>query len=171
MKRKRISFFEAVEILLGTASAVMLAIFFVLVIGGSASESAVENELKAAMENVVEVCDSFDSRVDIKENIRPYVDIYKQNIENAESIRRKAYYAGILLTYVSNRVNMNDPKMLLELNKELGTHYETNSMEIASYEAYIADIEAAAQRFEDAQEAFDNRDNQHDGETTTANYE
>lgn len=168
---KRLSFFALIEIVLGAAAAIMLAIFLALVIGNAARQKAAEGELLAAIDNAEAVCDNFDKRIEIDEDIRPYVDIYKNDIETSDSTIKKAYYANILITYVQNRVNMNNPKTLLSMAKELGTAYETNSSDIAKYEGYAEDIAEAFDRLKKADKAFKSYAGEEAGSGITEIYE
>lgn len=151
---KKLSFFTLIELALAVMTISLLTIFGVLVARNNIRQKALETELLASIDNAVEVCSSYSKKINIEENLADDMNIYVANIQNEQSIQRKAYFARIMLTYTQNRVNMNDPKTLFELAQELGDKYTTSSAEITAYQNYIAEITAAFSRFNTAQSEY-----------------
>ncbi|MBR6401369.1 MAG: hypothetical protein IKS17_09185 [Firmicutes bacterium] len=135
------------KIILAAAAVLLLAIFAALIAKEKARQKEAQAQMLDAIDNVVLVCTSYDEKIEIKEDLRSDLDIYAANINGTDSVQEKAYYANIMLTYVQNRVNMNDPKNLYELALELGNAYEADPEQAAAYKKYQEELSAASEQF------------------------
>ena len=61
-----------------------------------------------------------------------------------------------MLTYVQNRVNMNDPESLYELALELGNAYEASAEDISAYRMYKEELTNAFDKFKEAYNNYNN---------------
>ncbi len=144
---KKIGYLRLTQIVLAVLILIFLSVFAVLSAKENSRKKALEAELQTAIDNAVSVCTSYDQKIEIKENLKADLDIYTANIQNTDSMDQKAYYANIMLTYVQNRVNMNDPESLYELALELGNAYEASAEDISSYRMYKEEITNAFDKF------------------------
>lgn len=151
---KHMSFTTLIKLTLLLATVVMTAIFFIFLISNNVKQELAKNALLSSITAASELCDGYAERIHIDEDLRSDLDIYLADIKAEDNVIRKAYYTRIMLTYTQNRVNMNNPKTLLELSHELGTQYVTSSSEIAAYESYVEDISTAFANFESAFTAY-----------------
>ena len=111
---------------------------------------------RSAIDNAVTVCTSYDQKIEINENLKADLDIYTANIQNTDSMAQRAYYTNIMLTYVQNRVNMNDPESLYELALELGNAYEASAEDISAYRMYKEELTNAFDKFKEAYNNYNN---------------
>ena len=157
---KKISVLRIIEIVLAAVTAVFLLVFFILTSNYSKTQKAAEAELLAAVDNVNTLCTSYSQYIDISENLKGDLDIYAENIANADSTQKKAYYANIMLTYTQNRVNMNDPQNLYELAQELGDSYDIDPLAAAAYKSYVEKLTAASNEFKAAESKYNSISNE-----------
>lgn len=142
---KRLSVMAVIKLILVALTVLMIVIFLVLTGNMKREQEKKAQQLQTEIENVVVLCKSFDQRVSIDENLKGYTDIYAENISKEESIVRRAYFAKIMVTYTMNRVNMNNPKMLMELAQETGEPFEVNTGQFHAFSQYSEELNAASQ--------------------------
>ncbi len=144
---KKLGYLRLAQIILAVLTLIFLSVFAVLVSKENSRKKAAEADLLSAIDNAVTVCASYDQKIEIPENLKADIDIYTANIQSTDSMAQKAYYADIMLTYVQNRVNVNDPESLYELALELGNAYEASAEDISSYRMYKEEITNAFDKF------------------------
>ena len=153
---KKLGYLRLAQIILAVLTLIFLSVFAVLVSKENSRKKAAEADLLSAIDNAVTVCASYDQKIEIPENLKADIDIYTANIQSTDSMAQKAYFADIMLTYVQNRVNMNDPESLYELALELGNAYEASAEDISAYRMYKEEITNAFDKFKEAYNNYNN---------------
>ena len=133
---------KTVAIILGIIFAAVLICNIAYITYFNIERKSAQRELDAAVDTAVSDCIDLLNSFGMTDKQKEYIDLFNQNMANAQTSLQRAYYANAMLTYAVSSAN-------LENSNNLTSTYN-NGSSVQSKEHIVTELNTAAQTLRNA---------------------